>query len=97
MCPSSALSDQTRIVVSKDQVSCDLQGEAAILNLQNGVYYGLDPVGARVWNLIQQSKTFAEVRQAVLQEYEVEPDRLDSDLRELLDQLKEQGLIEITA
>jgi hypothetical protein len=95
MCP--ALSEQTRIVVSKDQVSCDLQGEAAILNLNNGVYYGLDPVGARVWNLIQQSKTFAEVRQAMLEEYDVEADRLDADLRELLGQLKEQGLIELTA
>jgi len=50
------LSEESRLVVSKDQVSCDLAGEAAILNLKNGVYYGLDPVGARIWNLIQEPR-----------------------------------------
>ena len=93
----SSLSDQSRIVVTKEQVSCDLAGEAAILNLRNGVYYGLDPVGARIWNLVQEPKTFAELRDAVLGEYEVSATHLESDLRELLGQLAEQGLIEITA
>ena len=40
------ISDRSIVVAAKDQVSCDLAGEAAILNMKNGVYYGLDPVGA---------------------------------------------------
>ena len=91
-----SFSDQSRIVVTKEQVSCDLAGEAAILNLKNGVYYGLDPVGARIWTLVQEPKTFAELRETMLGEYEVEATRLESDLRGLLGQLAEQGLIEIT-
>jgi Coenzyme PQQ synthesis protein D (PqqD) len=93
----SSLSGQATVVVSKDQVSCDLAGEAAILNLKNGVYYGLDPVGARIWNLVQEPKTFAELRDTLLAEYEVEAPRLESDLRDLLDKLAEQGLIEVSA
>jgi hypothetical protein len=93
----SSLSDQTTVVVSKDQVSCDLAGEAAILNLKNGVYYGLDAVGARIWNLVQEPKTFAKLRDTLLAEYEVEAPRLDTDLRDLLDKLAEQGLIEVAA
>jgi hypothetical protein len=89
------LSDASRIVVSKDQVSCDLGGEAAILNLQNGVYYGLNPVGAHIWNLIQQPVTFGEVRDALLREYDVESTVLESDMQELLGQLIEQGLVEL--
>ena len=79
-----------------DQVSCDLAGEAAILNLKNGVYYGLDPVGARVWSLIQQPRTFAELRKALFEDYEVGENEIDSDLRELLGSLSEHGLIEVS-
>jgi hypothetical protein len=89
------LVDQSRIAVSADQVSCDLAGEVAILSLRNSVYYGLDPVGASVWSLIQQPKTFAEIRDALLDIYEVDSAQLESDLQALLGQLSEQGLIEI--
>jgi Coenzyme PQQ synthesis protein D (PqqD) len=91
------LSDQSRIVVSADQISCELAGEAAILNLKNSVYYGLGPVGASLWSLIQQPKTFAEIREALLGIYEVDTPQLDSDLQALLAQLSEQGLVEIQA
>jgi len=94
---ASRLSDKSRIAVSADQVSCDLAGEAAILNLKNSVYYGLDPVGASVWSLIQEPKTVAEIREALLGIYNVDSSQLESDLQSLLTQLSEQGLIEIQA
>ena len=93
--PGNKLSDDSRISVTQDQVSCDLAGEAAILNLKNSVYYGLDPVGARVWNLIQEPKTLAEIRDTLLGIYDVDSLKLESDLRALLTELAEQGLIDI--
>jgi hypothetical protein len=84
----------TIVTVTKEQVSCDLKGEAAILNLQNGVYYGLNPVGARIWALIHTPRTVNEIRDILLKEYEVEPDRCESDLFALLQSLAAQGLIE---
>lgn len=91
------LSDTSRIVVSKDQVSCDLAGEAAIVNLKNGVYYGLDPVGARIWNLIREPVTFAHIRDSLVEDYDVEPVRAEADIREFLTRLAEQGLVEISS
>ena len=93
--PANKLSDDSRISVTQDQVSCDLAGEAAILNLKNSVYYGLDPVGAQVWNLIQEPKTLAEIRDTLLGIYDVDSLKLESDLRALLTELAEQGLIDI--
>ena len=90
------LTDQSRIVAGKDQVSRDLAGEMAILNLEDGVYYSLNPVGASVWHLIQEPRTFAALRDALLDEYDVEAIRLESDLRTLLAQLAENGLIDVT-
>ena len=89
------ISDQTVVVAAKEQVSCDLAGEAAILNIKNGVYYGLNPVGARVWNLVQEPRAVADIQSALTSEYDVEPERCARDLVGLLERLLEEGLIEI--
>jgi len=86
----------TKIVASQEQVSCKLGSDAAILNLKNGTYYGLDPVGARVWNLLQQPRTLAELRDILIAEYDVDPAQLESDIRDLLSQLADNELVEIS-
>jgi hypothetical protein len=84
----------TIVHASPDQVSCDLGGEAAILNLRTGRYYSLDPVGAEVWKLVGQPRTVADVRDAILDSFEVEPERCELDLFQLFDKLAAEGLIE---
>lgn len=91
-----SIQEESVVVVAKDQLSCDVGGEAAILSLDNGVYYGLDLVGARVWSLVQEPQTFGALRDTLLKEYNVEADNLETDLRELLEQLAQYGLIEVT-
>lgn len=89
------ISRTSTLVAAKDQVSCDLAGEAVILNLKSGMYYGLDSVGARIWNLIQEPKTVSAVLDTLLEEYDVEPDRCESDLFILLNDLAGRDLLEI--
>jgi hypothetical protein len=92
---SLTISDRSVVVAAKDQVSCDLAGEAAILNIKNGVYYGLDPVGARIWSLVQEPRAVAEIQSAIINEYDVEPERCARDLVGLLEKLLAEGLIEV--
>jgi len=81
--------------VAQDLVSADLEREAVILNLKDGVYYGLDPMGARIWNLIQQPRSVTEIIETLLEEYEVDPQRLSNDLLGLLKEMAARGLIEV--
>ena len=81
---------QSTIVVANDVVSCDLIDEAAILNLKTGIYYGLDPVGARIWNLIQTPRQLKEILETLLNEYDVEKNQCQQDLIELLEQLSRE-------
>ncbi len=83
------------VVVAQDLVSADLEREAVILNLKDGVYYGLDPMGARIWNLIQQPRSVTEIIETLLEEYEVDPQRLSNDLLGLLKEMAARGLIEV--
>ena len=83
------------VVATKDQVSCDLVGEAVILHLRSGVYYGLNQVGARVWELIQEPRTVDYVLNRLLEEYDVEPGRCEADLMALLSDLSCHDLLTI--
>jgi hypothetical protein len=89
------MSNDTIIVAAEDQVSSDLGGEVAILDLKVGVYYGLDEVGARVWELIQEPRAVGDVRDILLKEYDVAPERCERDLFALLERLAERGLVEV--
>lgn len=77
------------------QVSCDLDGEAAILNLKSGAYFGLDPVGAFIWKQLAQPQPVSTIAAAMLDQYDVEPERCQKDLLALLHQLDDRGLLEI--
>ena len=83
------------IKVTDDQICCDLDGEAVILSLKTGTYYGLDQVGARIWGLIQEPKTITDVLHILLSEFDVDSVRCEQDLRLLLRNLSEAGLVEI--
>jgi Coenzyme PQQ synthesis protein D (PqqD) len=89
------ISIDSTVVASESQVSSDLGEEVAILDFKAGIYYGLDGVGARVWQLVQEPKKVSEIRNAVLEEYEVEPDSCERDLIALLRRLAGEGIIEI--
>jgi hypothetical protein len=89
------LSLHTIVVATSEQVSCPLGEESAILNLKNSVYYGMNPVGARVWDLLKQPKSVTELRNALLEEFEVDEARCGGDLLALLETMRSEGLIEI--
>jgi Coenzyme PQQ synthesis protein D (PqqD) len=87
----------TVVVASAEQISCPLGEEAAILNLKSSVYYGVNPVGARVWELLKQPKSVSELRDILLDEYEVDQEGCLRDLLALLHKMREEGLIEVRA
>jgi hypothetical protein len=92
---TNTISRDSTVVAAEGQVSSALGGEVAILDLKAGTYYGLDAVGAQVWELIQEPKRVSEVRDAILEEYEVEPDRCERDVITLLQRLADEGLVEV--
>ena len=91
---STVLLDST-IVRSSDQVSTDLGGEAVILGIQSQEYFGLEDVGVRIWGIIREPKTGRDILDTLLNDYDVEPKRCESDLLAVLQEMAEEGLIEI--
>jgi hypothetical protein len=89
------LSKDSIVMASSDQVSCELGDESVILSLKNSVYYGVDPVGASVWKLLKQQRSVDELRDAMIEEYDVESGRCEADLLVLLEKMRAEGLIKV--
>jgi hypothetical protein len=84
------------VVASPDQVACDLDDETVILSLKTGQYYGLNPVAAAVWRMIQVKRTVSAIRDGLLKEFAgVTVDQCEEHLLKLLADLEELGLVEI--
>ena len=82
-----------KIAVSTEVVAREVGEETMLLNLASGTYFGLDPVGGRFWQLLEEGKSATEARDALLQQYDVAPEELDRDLEKLLADLAAHGLV----
>lgn len=90
------ISENATISPTQDQISSELAGEAVILNLDSGIYYGLNEVGARIWELVQQPRRFDEIRDILLAEYDVEPEACSHELTKILLDLRNVRLVEVS-
>ena len=90
-----SISKSATVVAVKNQVSCMVGEEAVILHLKDGAYFGLNPVGARVWKLIEKPRTVAQLRDAVVREFEVGSAECERDILKLLESLAKAGLVEV--
>jgi hypothetical protein len=88
------LSPATVLVAARGQVSTELEGEAVILSLADGVYYGLDGVGAMVWERLREPTRVAALVDAVTSAFPVDRETAERDLLALLAELAERGLVE---
>ena len=84
------------IEIPQDVLFHELAGEAVLLNLETGKYFGLDEVGTRMWMLLSEHGKVEPVLNALLGEYDVEEAQLSHDLFELIDRLAANGLVQIT-
>ena len=87
--------DSATVVAAGDLLSTAFDDELVLLNLRDGVYYGLEDVGGRLWSLLQRPVTVSAIRETLVAEYHVEPARCGRDVRALLQDLAARGLIEV--
>jgi len=88
------LSSDSVVRVTASQVSSRLGDEVAILELDRGVYYGLNDTGSFLWNLMQKPVRVNEMRAALVEEFDVDAETAEKDLLRVLGDLRDAGLIE---
>ena len=84
-----------KITIPAQVMARQVGQETVILDLASGTYFGLDPVGARIWQLMVEGKTLAEVCEAMLAEYEVTAEKIELDVLALTQELSAKQLISV--
>ena len=87
------MSPSDRLRPHPSVLSRELGGEMVLLNLESGVYFGLDRVGTRAWTLLTEQKSVTDVCAIMLDEYDVSAEILERDISALVGELKARGLL----
>lgn len=78
------------------QVSCRINDEVAILDLDRAIYFGLQGVGVHIWDALEQPRSVADLCSSVMAEFDVSEAVCKADILEILGSLEAEGLVETT-
>jgi hypothetical protein len=84
------------IRLSPDVLYRDLEGQAVILDLSSGLYFGLNEVGTRIWTLMAEGRDISAIVQALVREFDADESTIERDVRDLVDVLRSRNLISST-
>ena len=84
------------VELSANALFQEISGEGVILDLASSTYFGLNQVGARCWQLLQDNPELAVATKQLLQEFEVDAAVLEQDVLQLIEQLSGAGLVKLS-
>ncbi|HOX35957.1 MAG TPA: PqqD family peptide modification chaperone [Methanoregulaceae archaeon] len=83
------------VAVTKDQMSCGLDDEAVILSIKKGVHFSLNPLGSRIWSMVQKPIKVGTIRDAILADFDIDNKTCEEDLLLIISEMQKEGLIKI--
>lgn len=95
MALSAAITVSSVVSAGKDPIASEMADEVAILDHKSGMYFGLDQVGAKIWELIQKPIPVKSIRDVIIAEYDVAVEQCEMDLLNILNDLSVHGLIDV--
>ena len=93
--PGSQITLRDSVAIPEDVVFRELDGEVVLLNLNSGIYFGLNEMGTRIWQLLQEQGHLQTVSDDLRTEYEASEDVIEKDLLVLVGALCEKGLVRV--
>jgi hypothetical protein len=96
------LPDNVRFIRNREVVSRQIEGELIIVPIRHGVgdmnsLYTLNQVALVLWDFMQEEHTVPEMMNRVCEEFEVTAAQVQDDIREFLDSLLEEKLVQLVA
>jgi len=89
------IDEQTYVKRNNEVFANEIDGEAVMMNIQTGKYYGLDEIGSRIWELMEQKIQVKAIIDQLKKEYDVSEQQCKTDVLNLLNELKTNQLIEV--
>ena len=85
----------TYIKRNNEVFASQIDDEVVMMNIQSGKYYGMDTIGSRIWELINEKIQVQQVIDQLIEEYDVSAEQCQNDVLEFLDELNQNKLVEV--
>ncbi len=86
---------ESRISQNKDILASNIDEEKVMMSVEKGLYYGLNPVGSQLWDLLEKNITVSSLIDAVLLKYDVDREDCERDVLEFLADLYKKGILHV--
>ena len=83
----------TRLSIPTSVVSRLVDDETVILDLESGMYFGLDGTGQRIWESVGEGKSLDEISAVLTDEYQVDSEQAKADVLAFATELVDRGLL----
>ncbi|MCP5047088.1 MAG: lasso peptide biosynthesis PqqD family chaperone [bacterium] len=93
MSSEKRIQPEATIARNDDIIFSDMGEETVMMSIDKGEDYGLDPVGRRIWELLEKPATVMDIRDDLCTEFNVSAERCAADIMPFMDQLIEKGII----
>jgi hypothetical protein len=93
MADASPITLDTVIVATPGLMASEVDGELVMMHIEKGTYYGLDPVGARIWQLIAEPTSVGDVCTLLVERYEVDEDTCRTEVIAFATDMVAEGLV----
>ena len=87
------ISLDTIIKRSDELVHSDMDGETVMMSIEQSQYYGLDSVGTRIWDLIEQEMSVRDICAALMAEYDVDESQCQQDVIRFLQDMADHNTV----
>lgn len=89
----TVLNQNTLVQRNPKLIANQMDGEIVMMSIDNGEYYGLDEVGSRIWDLMQEPVSISKLVDQLISEFDVTPDECLQDILSFLDELLNRDLV----
>lgn len=89
------MDSDTRVVRTDDYVSTTIDDEEVILHLGSGTYFGVEGVGAEIWDLAGSEPRVGDIETAIQEAFDIRRDRVERDVEAFLSELESESLVEL--
>lgn len=92
---STALDRSSRICRRPTVLATEVEGEVVMMDMENGLYFGLDAIGTDIWRRLETPMSVAELAAILRKEYAADTETIEHDVLVLISQMAERGLVEV--
>lgn len=83
----------TTIVRNTDLMAVPMDGDLVMMSISQGTYYGINPVGGRIWTLLEQPASVASLCNTIVSEFEVSKEQCQQDVLQFVEQMLKAGVV----